>query len=263
MVAAIEDITINEGIDPRESFLLSGGGATPAHLGEIAVILGVRRFLVPRLSSALSAFGGLVAEVRFDEMETLLVRADHADVPRINAVPGRLKQRSALFLQRAGVPAGQQGFSYAVLGRYQFQSWEIEVPFEAADGVLDAAAIAELVRGFHRTHERIYSIKDEADRVEFVTWKVSGHGKPPAARWPRRGTDAVPAAPVPHERRPVYEPGRRALFDTAVFRGDTLASGAQIAGPAVVEQETTTLYVPASGHLTVTGAGDYLVEILH
>jgi len=48
-----------------------------------------------------------------------------------------------------------------------------------------------------------------------------------------------------------------------VFRGDALAPGAQIGGPAVVEQETTTLYVPTNGHLTVTGAGDYLVEILH
>jgi N-methylhydantoinase A len=189
--------------------------------------------------------------------------ADGADVPRINALLERLKQRVASFLRRAGVPAGQQGFSYSVLGRYQFQSWEIEVPFEVRGDTLDGAAIVELGRIFHRTHERIYSIKDEAEAVEFVTWKVSGHGKPPVALWPRYSTHGSAAAPTPYERRPVYEPRRRALFETMVFRGDALAPGAQIGGPAVVEQETTTLYVPTNGHLTVTGAGDYLVEILH
>src|SRR5262249_6179681 len=54
MINAIEDITVNEGIDPRDSFLISGGGATACHIGEMARILGIRRFMVPKLAAGLS-----------------------------------------------------------------------------------------------------------------------------------------------------------------------------------------------------------------
>ena len=43
MIAAIEDITVNEGIDPRESYVVSGGGATACHIGEMARMLGIQQ----------------------------------------------------------------------------------------------------------------------------------------------------------------------------------------------------------------------------
>ena len=65
MIAAIEDITINEGIDPRESYVVSGGGATACHIGEMARLLGIRSFMVPKFAAGLSAFGGLISDVRW------------------------------------------------------------------------------------------------------------------------------------------------------------------------------------------------------
>ena len=38
------------------------------------------------------------------------------------------------FLERAGVAEANRRFEYVFLGRYEYQSWEIEVPFELADG---------------------------------------------------------------------------------------------------------------------------------
>ncbi len=67
MIAAIEDITINEGIDPRDSYVVSGGGATACHIGEMARLMGIKSFMVPKFAAGLSAYGGLISDVRWEE----------------------------------------------------------------------------------------------------------------------------------------------------------------------------------------------------
>ena len=57
MVAAIKEITVNEGVDPRESVVIAGGGAAGLNIVAIARELGCGRVLVPRTAGALSAFG--------------------------------------------------------------------------------------------------------------------------------------------------------------------------------------------------------------
>ena len=63
MVAAIEEITIREGLNPRDSYFVCGGGATPCHIGEMADILRLRRYMIPRYAAGLSAFGGLISDL--------------------------------------------------------------------------------------------------------------------------------------------------------------------------------------------------------
>ena len=60
MITAIEDITVREGINPRDSYLVCGGGATACHIGEMAAVLGIDRVMVPKFSAGLSALGGMI-----------------------------------------------------------------------------------------------------------------------------------------------------------------------------------------------------------
>ena len=91
MVAAIEEITIREGIDPRESFFVCGGGATPCHIAEIADIIGLKRYMVPRFVAGLSAFGGLISNLRWEESGTLHTSNRQFDCERVNALLARLQ----------------------------------------------------------------------------------------------------------------------------------------------------------------------------
>ena len=63
MVGAIRDITINQGIDPRESLIIAGGGAAGLSILPIARELGCSQVLVPRTAGALSACGGQFSDV--------------------------------------------------------------------------------------------------------------------------------------------------------------------------------------------------------
>ena len=55
MVQAIVDITVNQGIDPRDAILIGGGGAAGLNSTAIARRLGSGRVVIPEVGAALSA----------------------------------------------------------------------------------------------------------------------------------------------------------------------------------------------------------------
>ena len=59
MVGAIEEITINQGIDPGSAVLIGGGGAAGLNAVAVARRLGCREVVIPETGAALSAAGAL------------------------------------------------------------------------------------------------------------------------------------------------------------------------------------------------------------
>ena len=107
-------------------------------------------------------------------------------------------------------------------------------------------------------HERVYAVRDEGSAVEFVNWKgriaVQAFAPPPPP-----GPRVQPYVPTPDAYRDCYfvETGRAA---TPVFRGGRLQPGARIAGPAVIEEPTTTIVVYAGGSAELTAAENYILR---
>ena len=260
MIAAIEDITVNEGIDPRDSYLVSGGGATSCHIGEMAKVLGIGKFMVPAFAAGLSAFGGLISDVRWEEMATLHTDSRGFALDKVNALLAKLRAQGDAFLQRAGIPRKARRFECFFQARYEYQSWEIEVGFAIGPRGLKKGDLAALVQSFHDMHERIYTIKDEGEVVEFTTWKVRAIGDIGGAG--RRGTlrprQKGPAQPK--SRRKVYLHEKGGLATVPIYEGGTLGAGAKIAGPAVVEEETTTILLLPGQTAKTDQYGNYRVE---
>ena len=259
MIAAIEDITINEGIDPRESYVVSGGGATACHIGEMARLLGIKSFMVPKFAAGLSAFGGLISDVRWEETGTQNTMDRDFEFAKVNKLLATLVKRGQAFLKRAGFTSDKQRFEFAFQGRYLYQSWDIEVPFELTGGKLRKEDLPKLTAAFHQMHERIYTIKDEADIVEFTTWKVramgdtGGTGRKGNRLSPQQGT------PQPKSRRSVYL-GKAGLQTVPVYEGAILGAGAKVAGPSIIELPTTTILVLEKQTAATDEHGNFLVE---
>jgi N-methylhydantoinase A len=116
-------------------------------------------------------------------------------------------------------------------------------------------------------HERLYAIKDEEDTVEFTTWKVSAIG---SSRAPARirsddsiacdaGMDGREAAPREHRKVYVHQAG--GAVPVPIFDGDSLAAGDTVAGPCVIEEATTTIFLLPGMRTLVNGYGDYEVTV--
>jgi N-methylhydantoinase A len=261
MIGAIENITVSEGLNPRDSLIVTGGGATGCHIAGMAEALGLPRFMVPRLSAGLSAFGGLVSDLRWQAATSAYSDSEGFAYGRVNAALAGLVGRCRDFLERSAVPEADRAIEASFMGRYQFQSWEIEVPFELpADGVLSEADLPRLTAAFHATHRRIYGIADEGNMVEFVAWKATAVGRTrPRAAAPAPGTGGPVRTPAPKSSRLVYLPsaGRQELVP--VYAGASFGVGGGVAGPAIIEEETTTLFLLPGMTARVDGDGNYWV----
>jgi N-methylhydantoinase A len=142
-----------------------------------------------------------------------------------------------------------------VEARYRAQVWELDTKLPPSRAS-DPAGLAE---AFHQVHERVYAVRDEASPVEFVNWKG------------RIAVQAFAPLPPPDPRVHAYVPAPDGYRDcyfvetgrvaTPVFRGERLQPGARIAGPAVIEEPTTTIVVYAGGSAELTAAENYILRI--
>jgi len=251
-------VTINEGIDPRESYMISGGGATACHIGDMCRIIGIRSFMVPKLAAGLSAYGGLLSDIRWEETATLHTNSRKFDAAGVDRLLLELKRRGDRFLERAGVAPGARSFSHAFHGRYLFQSWDIEVTFELSESGMTPADLPRLAAAFHAQHEAIYTIKDVVEVVEFTTWKVRAIGDTGGRRRHDTVLPVQASRVSPSSHREVYLDRERQRLP--VYNGSTLGSDAVIAGPAIVEETTTTMLLLQDQLATTDHYGNYLVE---
>ncbi|MFO1138698.1 MAG: hydantoinase/oxoprolinase family protein [Paracoccus sp. (in: a-proteobacteria)] len=262
MVAAIEEITVREGINPRDSFFVCGGGATAIHIAEMADILGLKRYMIPRFMAGLSAFGGLISDIRNEKSGVLLTSDADFDLAGVNAMLAQLRMAGDGFLEDAGVAPENRQFEFSFMGRYEFQSFEIEVPLTLTDGRLTAADLPALVEAFHRMHERIYSIRTDGDVVEFTAWKLRAIGKRQGQEiWRRNILPAQQGAVAPKASRRVYDQPSRGMIDVPVYELSTLGEGAQLAGPCLVEAETFTAFLKRGHDGRLDRFGNIIVTV--
>lgn len=264
MVGAIEDITIREGLNPRDSYFVCGGGGTALHIAEMAEILGLSNYMIPRFMAGLSAFGGLISDVRSDFSGALHTDAKRFRLEEVNALLSTLLQKAAAFLDTARVPTEMHAFELSFMGRYEYQSWEIEVPFTLTGAALAAADLEALCDQFHAIHKRIYSISNPGDLVEFTRWNVRAIGRRPTIDTWRKGTlPPQEGTPQAKGQRPVWlQEGLEGGFqDLPVYELDSLGAGTQIKGPSVIEAPTYTAILHPGHDLLVDDLGNLLITI--
>ncbi|TMU95421.1 hydantoinase/oxoprolinase family protein [Brucella haematophila] len=262
MVAAIEEITVREGINPRDSFFVCGGGATAIHIAEMADILGLKRYMIPRFMAGLSAFGGLISDIRREDTGVLLTSSERFDPEGVNAILSRLVESGDGFLDEAGVTAENRRFEFSFMGRYEYQSFEIEVPFTPENGQVTQAQLAEFVEAFHKMHERIYSIRADGDVVEFTAWKLRAIGKRTGQDvWLSHTLHSQDGGVQPKGFRNVYSHEIKAKEELPVYELAGLGAGAQLAGPCIVDAETFTAYLKKGHDATVDTYGNLVVQV--
>jgi N-methylhydantoinase A len=255
MVAAIKEITVNQGVDPRESALVAGGGAAGLGMAAIARELGCRQVLMPRTAGALSAFGAQQADIVTETGRSLLTDSERFDFDAVNAT---LEEIDAALGSLAGGLA-ERGLQVApvehfVEARYAHQVWELEIPL-GAPRFEGPAALEALVADFHATHERIFAVTDPGQRIEAVHWKGRLTAQP---RKPGLAAGVAAGAEETSRRAHFPEAGE---VEVPVLAGGSLAPGSERPGPLIVAEPTTTIVVPPGATLRVTELGDYLLEV--
>lgn len=258
MIKAIREVTINDGINPRDSVIVAGGGAAGLNIGPIAAQLGCDSVLIPRTAGGLSACGAQYSDIVMDLTASCFTRSSAFDHDAVNGTIAALEAR----LQPYAADLAAQGMTghrldLSVEARYAGQQWEIQVdlPFGRVD---TAEHVATLVDAFHRTHQRQYAVHDPAGIVECINWKLRltvQLDRPPLAQLDAGSGDV----PAPSRFADAFFGGEQ-RHRTPVHLGAELRSGDVIHGPAIVEEPTTTIVVYPGMSVRLSGASNYLMS---
>ena len=256
MAGAIEDITVNQGVDPRDAVLIGGGGAAGLNSVAIARRLGCRCVIFPDTGAALSATGGLLSPLSDDFSTFFPARSSAFDKTSVNAGLKRLTTLAEGFAAKAGANANPR-IDYSVEARYAQQIWEIKVPLTVSRFLSDDDVV-NLCNAFHALHREIFAFDDPLGEIEFINWRATVacdlRDKPVGQL---DGADGAKAGV--HERTVVF-PGPNVLT-VPIHRFEALAVNDDHGGPAIVETPFTTIVIDPGTRFQRTESGSLVVLI--
>jgi N-methylhydantoinase A len=257
MAAAVREIAVNNGYDPRDFPLVTAGGAGPNHACPIALELGIPFILIPRESSIFCAAGMLRSDLKHDYVKTYPTRLDRMDRERFRRLLEEMRDEGRRVLGTEGLSPERVSYHLVLDLRYvrQYHEVGVEVSWEEAT----AADPVALAAKFHPQHDALYgySLEDKGTPVELLNLRLTAIGhteKPSLAPEPYAGEDPSKAW---KRRRPAYVPGEKRFADVDVYDGMKLGFGNRLRGPAIIEQVNTTTFVTPEFHVIVDKLGTY------
>ena len=180
----------------------------------------------------------------------MFVDAHPSSFPVLQAALGELRNQAEHWLRREQKYAGAATVSVSADMSYRGQSFEIEVPLEAA--WIEASEIAGLLAAFHRQHAAIYEFADENAPVQILNLRLVIAGTAPLPAFPT--IDRADGAPTPERIISAWYDGES--HRVPLYRRDTLRHGQTLPSPAIVAQEDATTCIPAGFAVSVDEYGN-------
>jgi N-methylhydantoinase A len=227
MERAIRLVSVERGHDPRDFALVAFGGCGGLHACEIARELGIKTVLVPEYAGALSALGMLLANRVRDYAAGVLNRSDFEREFQ------RLEQGA-----RKDLPGAELIRSADI--RYAGQSYELTVPWQAADPGAP----------FHREHQRVYGYSNPERALEIVTLRVRARIEVKKPKLLSRSARSRKAGQSVFRR--IRFSG--AWHKTPVYLRSALPAS-KLRGPALVLDYGSTTLIPPGWHLSLDRVG--------
>ena len=275
MVNGIRRVSVERGYDPRDFVLVGAGGATAAHITALAREMGIDTVIVPKLASGLCAFGQIISDVKYNYMATSPQRLE-GDVAAsgINALFKEIEVQGINHLAADGFTRERVDIKRSLDMRYVGQVHECTV--DIGNFEITGASITVVKEAFHKRHEELYTYSERHNEVEVVNIESTLYGrvekpKPPhlatgsAVRkalksgWSRFGLGNGGVKDAIKAMRPLIFSADGLAVEVPVYDGTKLGAGDKLAGPAVIEEVTTTIIIEPGWTVELHESASYLI----
>ena len=135
--------------------------------------------------------------------------------------------------------------------RYAGQEHTVTVP------VPEAVEQGEIERRFHDLHEQHYTFRLSSP-IEFVNFRLTGLGAVRKPQPPRIAANGNASAALKGKRHVDFDDLGR--LESCIYERERLGAGAELEGPAVVEESAASTVVFPGQRLRVDGYGNLIVE---
>jgi N-methylhydantoinase A len=257
MAGAIRLVSIERGHDPRRFALLPFGGGGALHAGALIKEVGLAGALVPRYPGVTSALGCIIADMRHDFVRTLNRLVARVDFAALHAMIAALVGDGHARLDACGVRFIGRGEIVSLDMSFVGQTHTIVVPLPwAKDRPIDRAAIEAR---FLEEYAKLYGNLPATREMRIVNLNVAVIGR-------REKIDLAILAPAADATIEGARIGARRVFvdgdwvEAAIHRRLDLPVGARIAGPAILEQPDTTIWLEPDLEGRVDRYGNFIIQ---
>jgi len=258
MVNGIRRVTVERGYDPRDFVLVAGGGATGAHITALAKEMGIDTVIISKLSSGLCAYGQIISDVKYNYMATIPTRLDSIKAAeKINKTFKEIESKGIEHLNKDGFEQEKINTYRSLEMRYVGQIHECTVNIDFFE--ITEETLKNIKEAFHSRHKELYTYYEKDSPVELVNIESTIYGRidrPIYSELENKGqiNDALKIS-----RNIIFSEKGNAL-KTPVYDGNKLSPGNLIDGPAVVEEDTTTLVIESGWFLELHKSGTYIIK---
>lgn len=259
MTSATHLISVERGYDPRDFALVAGGGAGPLHAVEIAQELRIPQVIVPPTPGVTSALGILQVDLRHDLLAPVLQQVKDLDVKALNETFSELTSEATEVLEAEDIPDDRRSIELSVDARYYGQTPYMNMKLDKVPESQEE--VDALVAQYRERYEAEfgYQLPEDVATVEIVNARVAAIGI----------TDDVALAEVEAGSADDAKVGERSVYfdefedftDTPIYDRAKLGAGAEITGPAVIEQTDTTVLVPPEATATVDKFNNIVIAV--
>jgi N-methylhydantoinase A len=253
MASAIRMYATEQGGDAAAATVVAFGGAGPVHADGFARKLGASRIVVPRGAGVFSALGFLVAPIAYEVSRTRIAPLAELEPGDFDEFYRDLEEEAERVVRSAAADA-PISFERAAEVRYLGQGSTVRVPL---DGEISSDTIAEK---FLAEYQARYGEAYEDQEIQLATLRVTAVADRPipeiALPFGNGGGDAASKG-----EREAYDPDTGAMIAHKVYRVESLPAGAVLDGPAIVEEDSSTLVIGARARAEVDPRGWITVEL--
>ena len=258
MVNGIRRVSVERGFDPRDFVLVGAGGATAAHICALAREIGVDTIILPKLASGLCAFGQIISDVKYNYMATSPARLDNAEAyRRLNSLFEETENKGVKHLLDDGFSRKDIVIRRSLEMRYVGQVHECTVDIDVFE--INEETIERVKEAFHRRHEELYTYSERHSIVEVVNIESTLYGVIEKPRLPALTQGLAAESAIKHHRESIFSADGKGMR-VPVYDGERLGAGANIAGPAIIEEVTTTIVIEPGWTARLHTSGSYVIE---
>ncbi len=255
----MRQMTVEQGLDPRDFVIYAYGGAGPLHATGFARELGAKQVIVPLadMASTWSALGVVSSDILhvYEHAELL---SEPFDPERLNTIFREMEGRAAEQLLADGIAADDISMSRSLDMKFSLQIHEVEVPLGSE--AITADVLSRQMKEFVHLYESIFGRGSAyADAgVQIGLCRVRAWGQ---IRRPGLAARSGAEESLEPGRREVYWPELGQFEDTAIYDGAALPESFQVAGPAVIELPDTTILVHPGDRARLDQHGSVVLDL--
>ena len=254
LLNAVQQISVQRGYDPSLFTLVAGGGAGPLHGVEVSKLLGCSQVYVTRLSGAFCAMGMLNSDVKHEYFKVYFSSLEKTDFNEIDYLFNKLQSDGQKILQEEGFKLKDMSFCYGYDLRYRGQQWDVKVIVDK-----DHLNKKNIKLNFENEHKKLFGHIQPNGLIEITKLQLVAIGKVPKISKPKLKINKI--QPLPYQKRNIWIDPKMKWFNTPVYDGSTLFTNNKIIGPAIVNENTSTIFLGDGDELTVDKIGNYLIKI--